>query len=97
MRKTSGPDRNDKLMKRAGFKRCPHLDAPKFNVHGDITYWVNEFGIRVVTDKSRALSLRELLTRVMNQSARKTRERIKRKISNIEYGVEGFIYEEDEP
>jgi len=64
---TSGPDRNDKLMKRAGFKRCPRLDHPSWNRCGDITYWVNEFGIRAITGKTRAISLRELLTRVMNQ------------------------------
>jgi hypothetical protein len=54
-------------MKRAGFKRCPRLDHPSWNRCGDITYWVNEFGIRVITGKTRAISLRELLTRVMNQ------------------------------
>ena len=77
MKLNSGKDVNDKLMKSAGFHRCPKLDNPTFNnvatSLNPISYWINDIGIRIVTLKKEKIDLPTLIKNIANNAAYQTR------------------------
>lgn len=89
--KFSGKDINDKLMKEAGFVRCPVMDNPKFNACGNISYWINSNGIRIVTGKDERINLSRLVELVANNVAYITRHQIRVQLASIDVGVKGFV------
>lgn len=84
--KKSTKDVNDKLLRSAGFERDPRLDGPKFNVCGDISYWVNNRGLRIVTSKKVKISMKEFVAAITAQAVYLTKKRAKAKISEIADG-----------
>lgn len=88
---TSGKDINDALMKQAGFKRHPNMDDPSFNSCGRITYWTNDNGLNLITNKDEKITLERLIQMVTNQAAYWTRRKFKDKVLSIDFGQDGFV------
>jgi len=87
----SKPDVNDKLMKEAGFYRDLEWDNVLFNVCGDISYWVNSSGIKVVTVKKDKIFVNELIKRVADNVAYQTRRKMGDKVIGMISNELGFV------
>ena len=57
-------DVNDKTMFKFGFVRS-ESDNPKFNACGNISYWINDYSIRVITPRNEKLSEKEIVNRII--------------------------------
>lgn len=90
-KKTSGKDTNDALMRIAGFVRDLEWDSPEFNACGNITYWINELGIKIITNKKHKISLEELVNQVAKRAAYLAEIEIKDKIVFIHSDLVGWI------
>lgn len=77
-------DVNDKILQKAGFFRDPICDNPNFNAVGNITYWKNKRGVRVITEKKKRMTLDELVNHVINHTSYLAREELKKRIMSGE-------------
>ena len=81
--KKSTKDVNDKLLRSAGFERDPRLDGSEFNACGNISYWINNRGLRIVTSKKVKMSMKQFVLAIVSQTVYLTKKQIKEKIHEI--------------
>jgi hypothetical protein len=82
-------DVNDRLMKQFGFYRDQVCDNPKFNSCGNITYWIDDNKIRIVTTKDEKLTPCQIVKRIADNVAYQTRYLVK--LSIINSNQTGFV------
>lgn len=77
-------DINDKTLQKAGFSRDPICEDLGFNAVGNISYWKNKRGVRVITEKDKRMPLEELINHVINHTSYLVREELRKKIMSGE-------------
>jgi hypothetical protein len=68
-------DVNDKTMLKFGFVR-DEMDNPKFNVCGNISYWINNHSIRVITPRNEKISEEEIVKRIIFNARYQAKENV---------------------
>ena len=85
MKQKSKKDINDKFLMSLGFFRCPEYDNSAANANGDISFWINDIGIRLITNKKTKADPKNIVKQIAEYAAYRTKQLLQNAIMLVDH------------